>query len=96
MEYKLRGRVWLYPGKASWYFVNVSKKASQDIKYEFADQSRGFGSIPVEVTVGETSWETSIFPDNSGTYLLPLKVSVRKVDGIEDGKMLNYIFRVRV
>ena len=38
----------------------------------------GFGSVRVQVRIGETEWATSLFPDNSlGSYVLPVKRSVR-------------------
>jgi len=77
--YKIRARVWLYPGMAGWHFVSVPKKQSEEIKKTFGTPKRGWGSIPVIVTIGKTKWKTSIFPDKqSGGYLLPLKADVRK------------------
>ena len=96
MQYRLRGKVWVYPGAAAWYFVNVSKKISAEIKENFGDSGRGFGSIRVRVTVGTTSWKTSVFPDSkSGTYLLPIKAEVRKKEGITDDTMLSYTIEIQ-
>ena len=79
-----------------WHFVSVSKKASKEIKEKFDVMRRGFGSIPVVVTVGKTSWKTSIFPyKKSGTYLLPIKANVRKKEGINYGKIINFTVEVR-
>jgi hypothetical protein len=76
--------VWLYPGaQASWHFLTVPKDMSASIKKTFGEQSKGWGSIPVKVTVGKTTWNTSIFPDRQRmAYLLPLKASVRKKEDI--------------
>ena len=96
-KYKVRSEVWLYPGMAGWHFVNVDKKQSSEIKEKYlpaqagGKRRRGFGSIPVNVTLGKTSWKTSIFPDKkSGAYLLPIKAEVRKKEGITYGDMLSY------
>lgn len=35
--------------------------------------------------VGKTSWKTSIFPENKGTYLLPLKKEVRVKENLKVG-----------
>lgn len=94
--YKLRSKVWLYPGMAGWHFVSVPKKQSKEIKQLFATNFRGFGSIPVKVTVGKTSWQTSIFPDKkSATYVLPLKAKVRKKENIKAGKTITYTIEIR-
>ena len=47
---------------------------------------RGFGAVRVRVTVGATSWSTSIFPDSTrGSYVLPVKKAVRTAEGIREG-----------
>lgn len=68
-----------------WYFVPLPPDVSEDIR-EVPRPGRGFGSIPVRVTVGSSSWRTSIFPDAArGAYVLPLKRSVREREGISEG-----------
>ncbi len=83
-SYKLSSKLWLYPGEsANWHFLTVPKESSQEIKEKYGKKVRGFGSLPVKVTIGKTSWNTSIFPDSrSGTYLLPIKAKVRKAEDL--------------
>ena len=51
-----------------------------------AGSRRGFGSFRVRVTVGATTWTTSIFPDSvRGTYLLPIKRAVRTAENLDMG-----------
>src|SRR5262249_6901770 len=51
---------------------------------------RGFGSVRVAVTVGSTSWRTSIFPDSkTGAYLLPVKKAVRAAERLEAGDQVK-------
>jgi len=76
---------------AGWHFVSVSKSRSKEIKKLFAWNKKGFGSIPVMVTIGKTRWKTSIFPHSKlGVYILPLKKEVRKKEGIVDGKVIAF------
>lgn len=85
-NYKIKSKVWLYPGLAAWHFVSVPKKEAAQIKKAFGGLAAGFGSLPVNVKVGETSWRTSIFPDSkTQTYLLPLKAQIRKKENIKAG-----------
>lgn len=66
-----------------WHFISVSKRESTEIKKKFCGNARGWGSLPVTVTLGTTSWRTSIFPEKqSGTYLLPIKAQVRKKEAV--------------
>ena len=50
----------------------------------------GWGSIPVKVTIGETSWNTSVFWAKEGYYVLPLKKAVRKAENIEAEDTVKY------
>lgn len=96
-EYKIKANVWLYPGMAGWHFVNVSKIESKEIREHFGKASRGFGSLPVMVTIGKTSWKTSIFPDKkSEMYLLPLKAEVRKKEGFGNGDNITFFIKILV
>ncbi len=90
--YKMTEKVWLYPGDmAQWHFITLTKKYGQEIKAAYGKQARGFGSLPVDVTIGTTTWKTSIFPDRvSGSYFLPLKAAVRKKEDIEVGDSVSF------
>lgn len=82
--YKITAKVWLYPGMAGWHFVTIPKSVAKNIKFYFSTVKRGWGSLPVDVTIGKTTWKTSIFPDKkSDSYLLPLKAQVRKQESIK-------------
>jgi hypothetical protein len=81
--YRLKSKVWLYPGMSGWHFIDVDKKNSAAIKAtQLGMPRRGWGSIRVAVKLGNSEWKTSIFPDKSGVYLLPLKAAVRKQERI--------------
>lgn len=78
--------LWLYPGEAGWHFVSVPAEISADITEITAGIRHGFGSVRVAVTIGATSWQTSVFPDSkTGTYLLPVKKAVRTAEDLEAG-----------
>ena len=93
--YTMKSKVWLYPGMSGWHFVGIAKNHSQDIKKKYGAIAKGFGSIPVEVTLGKTKWFTSIFPDKrSGTYLLPLKASVRKKEDVLAEDAISFSIKI--
>ena len=96
-KYKIKESVWLYPGLSGWHFIYVGQKESKEIKENFGKGSRGFGSIPVAVTIGKTKWDTSIFPSKAEEkYLLPLKALVRAREGIRDGDTVTYTLEIRL
>lgn len=93
----LTARVFVYPGMTAWRLITVPKKESEALKKKYGAYARGWGSLPVSVTIGNTSWNTSIFPDKkSGTYVLPLKAAVRKAEGIFDDDTVVYSLTLRV
>lgn len=83
-KFTFTARVWLYPGATSaWHFVSVPKVQSAVLKKNFGKSARGWGSLPATFKIGKTSWKSSLFPDSkSNMYLLPLKASVRKAEGL--------------
>ncbi len=96
VSYTFRSKVWVYPGMAAWRFISIPEKEGGEIKKKFGARARGWGSLPVSVTIGKTTWDTSIFPDKkSGSYLLPLKAKIRKVEDIADDSMVVYHLRFR-
>jgi hypothetical protein len=83
-----------YGGLAFYYFT---KKQSNQIKKVFGDMKRGWGSLPVTVTIGSTSWKTSIFPDSKlGVYLLPVKSEIRKKENIVAEKTIIFKISIRI
>lgn len=82
---------------AGWHFVTLPKKRSAEIKTRFGGRAHGWGSLPVIATIGETSWETSIFPDKkSDAYVLPLKAAVRKKENLEAGDTIAMTLEIQV
>jgi hypothetical protein len=70
----------------SWVFVSLPVDASDEIGELTGGERRGFGSVRVRVTIGRSSWSTSIFPDSTrGAYALPLKKSVRTAESLAPG-----------
>jgi len=95
-QYTFRSKVWVYPGMSAWRFIGVPEKEGKEIKEKFGTHAKGWGSLPVTVTIGDTTWDTSIFPDKkSGSYLLPLKAKVRKAEGIADDSVVTYALKLR-
>jgi hypothetical protein len=46
---------------------------------------RGFGSVRVQVTVGASRWSTSVFPQKSGGWFLPVKKAICRAEGLASG-----------
>lgn len=95
-QYRITAKVWLYQGKAAWHFVSLPKRQSDAIRRFYGSLKRGWGSLPVTVTIGKTVWTTSIFPESkAGTYLLPLKADVRRQENIRAGDTIRFVLEIR-
>jgi hypothetical protein len=78
--------LWRYPDADGWHCVSVPAEISDDITDLTVSIRRGFGSVRVAVTVGGTTWRTSIFPDRkTGTYMLPMNKAVRTAEHLVTG-----------
>ena len=78
--------LWRWDGQAAWHFVTLPPEAAEHV--EDARErvgGGGFGSVPVEVRVGGSTWRTSVFPDRSRGFLLPVKAAVRRAEDLEEG-----------
>ena len=84
-------KLWIWPGdKASWYFVSVPQDIAATLREKYKGTHKGWNSLPVEVTVGETTWRTSMFyATESKTYLLPIKFQVRKKEALLADELLD-------
>jgi hypothetical protein len=95
-RFEVTARVWLWhpanPSGASWHFLTVAGQTAAEIRYAALGQIGGFGSIRVAVTVGDTRWRTSLFPEReSGNLVLPLKAEVRRRESIAAGDEVTVI-----
>jgi hypothetical protein len=79
-----------------WFFVSVPEGMSDEITARSEGLTGGFNSVPVQVTIGRTSWRTSIFPGGDGRYSLPLKKSVRIAEGIDRDSMVEVTIELRL
>jgi hypothetical protein len=88
--YEFVAELWLYPGQAGWRFITVPQDISDEIDERSAAHRHGFGSVPVRVRIGSSSWTTSLFPDKQrAAYLLPVRKPVRTAEGLGDGDLVT-------
>lgn len=82
----LTAPLWRWSGEGgSWHFITVPEALSGQFRARSLAQRGGFGSVRVDARIGEISWRTSVFPQKSGDYLLPVKADVRRRAGISAG-----------
>lgn len=74
----LTAPLWLWSGEGgSWHFITIPEELAGEIRAQSLARRGGFGSVRVEATINGVVWRTSVFPQKSGGYILPIKKEVR-------------------
>jgi hypothetical protein len=78
--------LWLWSGEnGSWHFVTIPGDQSDEIRVHCFAVRRGFRSARVSATINGVAWRTSVFPQKSGGYILPVKAEIRRRANITAG-----------
>lgn len=100
LSFSFTGQCWQWKaGKAAWHFITLPIEKSEEIRFFHEGQSfkkRGWGAVKVQATIGTTSWETSIFPQKEGAYILLIKAEVRKKEKILAGNTVFVTLMIKL
>jgi hypothetical protein len=81
----------------SWFFFRMPADQSAELREQMDGLTKGFGSIRVEATIGDSIWQTSVFPEGSTKqYMLPVKAAIRTAQGLLAGESVGISVRVLV
>lgn len=94
-ELVVKGEVFEWRGPAPFHFVALSAEHAAEIKDMASLVTYGWGMIPVAGQLGNTRFETSLWPKN-GTYYVPLKDVVRNAERVELGDTVKIALTVRM
>ena len=86
MDFEFEGPVIEWRGPAPYFFVRIPEEESADIKFA-AKGLEYWGQVPVRVRIKDIEFGTALFPKD-GSYLVPLKVAVRRLAGIALDELL--------
>ena len=83
-EYEFEAKVIHWRGPSPFFFAPIPPEHVAEIRQASKLVSYGWGMIPVEASIGDVVFRTSLFPKDE-TYLLPLKSDVRRKADITAG-----------
>lgn len=90
MKIDFTSELWRWTAKktAAWFFVTLTEEATSDLRFAIQGLSRNnIGTVKVEVTVGGSVWQTSLFPNKDDSeFWLPIKAQVRKTENLVEGR----------
>lgn len=83
-------KLWKYEGSSGWCFITIPKSTAKRIRALYQNSEEGWGRLKANVTIGSSCWKTSIwFDTKAGSYLLPVKVVIRKKESLAIGQFLT-------
>ena len=88
--FKVKSSVKIFPVKNPWVYVDIPEKYTEMLK-GYADR----GLVAIRVTLGKSTWDTSLMPMGNGTQFIPLSVKVRKAEKIEVSDNIKLTFTLR-
>ena len=94
LDLAFSGELWYWRGPAPYHFITVPEDACAGLRAVSAVVSYGWGMIPVRVRIGETAWDTSLFPKD-GSYIVPVKDAVRMAEGLAEGDAITVRLVIR-
>jgi Domain of unknown function (DUF1905) len=92
-SWSFEAELWSSESFAAWAFLTLPPDVGEDVRLR-SGPPRGFGSIRVEVTLGGSTWRTSVFPDRTRGLVLPVKAKVRRREGLEVGDRVALALRL--
>ncbi len=77
-------------GSGSWHFITITGEAGEQLSAtalmrRLEGMARGFGSLKVAARIGDSAWQTSVFPSRELGWLLPVKAAIRRAEGLAEG-----------
>jgi hypothetical protein len=88
--YRFTAPVIYWRGPAPYIFAHLPDEVGEQVRSLGPSASYGWGVIPVEAEIDGVRFTTSLFP-RDGTYLLPLKVAVRKRLDLPEGTRIDVV-----
>ena len=83
-RFDFKAKVIEWRGPAPFFYAPIPAAQAGAVRDLAKVASYGWGCVPVEAKIGGLTFTTALFPKD-GTYLLPLKVAVRRKINVTAG-----------
>ena len=94
MEMEFAGELYYWRGPSPYHFITVPEEVCAGLRAISAVVTYGWGMIPVKVRIGESAFETSLFPKDGG-YIVPIKDAVRRAEDLSVGDIVTLELGIR-
>lgn len=92
MAWEFEAELIEWRGPAPFVFAPLPVDVSADVK-EAARGLMYWGQIPVTAIIGDTEFDTAMWPKD-GRFLLPIKVAVQRAERLDIGDMVAAMVRL--
>ena len=82
-KYKVKAKINVFEMDSPWHYIPIPENCVPKVR------PGGWGSIKVTVTIGKTTWKTSLLPMKGGQYFLPLKKQVLNQENLKSGNTVQ-------
>ena len=88
-QFSVTGKLEIFDMYAPWTYMRILPVDVPNVI------TGGWGSIPIEVTIGKTTWKTSMFPlPKQEAYFIPVKKQVLKKENLKAGVKATVKYKV--
>ena len=88
MDMRFSGEIVYWRGPAPFHFVMMPEPQAKELHEASSELTYGWGCIPCRGRIGDTEFTTALFP-RDGRYAVPVKVAVRRSEGVELGDIVD-------
>lgn len=83
-----------FPGQYGWYYVELDEDICKDLRPIL--KSLWPSLLEARLSLGETTWNSSIMPIKDGPLFIALPAKVRKSEKIDEGHTVSVKFKLLV
>lgn len=95
-EFEFEGTVWRHRNPNTVSFVSLPEELSVEILTLVGTSLNPWGTVPVDATIDDVTWYTSMFPRDKGRcYDLPLKLKILARFGLVDDQPVSVRIAIR-
>jgi hypothetical protein len=92
-EFSFETSVIYWRGPSPFFFAPLPAEHVEELRQLSRIVSYGWGMLPVAARIGDVAFSTALYPKDE-TYLLPLKVAVRRKANVTAGDVIAVVLTI--
>jgi uncharacterized protein DUF1905 len=97
VEFNFEDKIWHYQNPNTVYFASLPEVISAEVIALIGTSHNPWGTVPVDATIDDVTWYTSMFPRQNGRYCdLPIKSKNLSNLGLIDGHQVAVTISIQL